>query len=101
MAELKPGGRLKSAVCTTEIIIVKAPAGDVAVECGGQAMGDPGTEVSGEPAADAAEGSTLGKRYVNEDESLEVLVTKAGDGSLGVAGTLLALKESKPLPASD
>ena len=27
-------------------------------------------------------GSLVGKRYVNEDESVEVLCTKAGDGSL-------------------
>jgi hypothetical protein len=30
-----------------------------------------------------------------------VLVTKAGAGSLSVGSTPLALKEAKPLPASD
>jgi hypothetical protein len=30
-----------------------------------------------------------------------VLVTKAGAGSLSVGTTALALKEAKPLPASD
>ena len=35
------------------------------------------------------------------DETLEILCTKAGDGSLGVDGELLSLKEAKPLPASD
>ena len=32
----------------------------------------------------------LGKRYVNVDETLEILCTKAGDGSLGVGGELLS-----------
>ena len=64
----------------------------------------PGTETvtdRGEPAADAKDGTALGKRYVNADESLEILCTKAGEGSLGANGTLLSLKEAKPLPASD
>ena len=34
-------------------------------------------------------------------EGAEVLVTKAGAGSLSVGATPLALKEAKPLPASD
>ena len=103
MPALKAGARLKSTVCTTEVIVVKAPAGEVEVTCGGAPMA-PGTETitdRGTPAADAAEGSALGKRYVNADESLEILCTKAGDGSLGADGALLGLKEAKPLPASD
>ena len=64
-------------------------------------MGEPGTEAAGAPAAGAADGTQLGKRYVNEDESLELLATKAGDGSLGIGDTLLTLKEAKALPASD
>lgn len=46
-----------------------------------------------------ADGSTMGKRYVDGDA--EVLVTKAGAGSLSVGATPLTLKEAKPLPASD
>jgi hypothetical protein len=101
MAELKPGGRLKSAVCTTEVIVVKAPAGEVDVCCGGTAMIEPGGEANGDVDPSAAEGTLLGKRYVNEDESLELLCTKAGDGSIGIGDDLLVLKEAKPLPASD
>ncbi len=40
MAELKTGGRFKSAVCTAEIMVVSAPAGDVDLTCGGVAMLD-------------------------------------------------------------
>ncbi len=101
MAELKPGGRLASMVCTTEVIVVKAPAGEIDVRCGGTAMIEPGGDVGGAIDPSAAEGTLLGKRYVNEDESLELLSTKAGDGSVGVGEVLLTLKEAKPLPASD
>ena len=53
------------------------------------------------PAADAAEGTQLGKRYTNEAGDLELLCTKPGKGSLGCDATLLTIKGAKPLPASD
>jgi hypothetical protein len=44
----------------------------------------------------------LGKRYTStSDASLEVLVVKAGKGTLTAADTPLVFKEAKPLPASD
>ena len=36
--ELKPGQRLASAVCDTEVVVVKAPAADVDLRCGGHPM---------------------------------------------------------------
>ncbi len=53
--------------------------------------------------ADAADsGETLiGKRYVNEDESLELLCTKGGAGTLALDGTPLEIKQAKQLPSSD
>ena len=101
MPELKPGSRWKSAVCTAEVIVVKAPGGEVDLRCGGAPIGAPGTEASGTPASDLAGGTQLGKRYVDADETIEVLCTKAGDGTLSIGETALGLKESKPLPASD
>jgi hypothetical protein len=50
---------------------------------------------------DAAAGTQIGKRYVNEAGDLELLCTKPGKGSLGLAGALLAIKGAKPLPSSD
>ena len=47
-----------------------------------------------------AEGNVMGKRYVDESGA-EVLVTKAGAGTLSVGTAALVLKEAKPLPASD
>ena len=102
MPELKAGARLKSATCTTEVIVVKSPGGDVDVRCGGLPMVPAAEAVErSSPQPDASGGTALGKRYVNADETLEILCTKAGEGSLAVAGVLLTLKEAKPLPASD
>jgi hypothetical protein len=100
--ELRPGSRLKSTVCDTEVIAVKA-SGDHDVTCGGAAMAAATADVGekGTPSEAAASGTQMGKRYVNEDESLELLCTKPGAGSLGIGDAPLTIKESKPLPASD
>ena len=50
---------------------------------------------------DHAEGTALGKRYVNADGDLEVLCVKPGDGSLALGDTALALKDAKKLPKTD
>jgi hypothetical protein len=94
---------MRSAVCATEVMVVAAPPDEVEVTCGGVPMigiGDqPPAGASLSP--DAAEGAALGKRYVNEAGDLELLCTKPGEGSLGAGGSLLSLKEAKPLPSSD
>ena len=102
MAELKTGARLKSAVCDGEIMVVKAGVGDTAITCGGLAMLDP-TEGADKQDIhpDHAVGIVIGKRYITEDESLEVLCVKAGDGSLAVDGSLLLQKDTKALPKTD
>ena len=101
MAELKPGARFQSTVCTTEVIVVKGE-GDLDLTCGGAPMVPSGTgEVAGEPAADAAGGTLLGKRYSDDGDTIELLATKAGDGSLAVGGAPLDIAEAKTLPASD
>ena len=99
---IKTGTRLQSQVCDTQVIVVKAADSLDDLRCGGQPM----LPLDAERPADAtpdpafAEGAVMGKRYVDEDGA-EVLVTKAGAGSLSVGATALALKEAKPLPASD
>ena len=47
-----------------------------------------------------AGGAVMGKRYVDETGA-EVLVTKGGVGALSIGETLMEVKESKTLPASD
>ncbi|MCZ7530097.1 MAG: hypothetical protein M5U31_06985 [Acidimicrobiia bacterium] len=103
MAELTVGSRLRSAVCATEVMVVAAPDGDVDLTCGGAAMigMDEEAPEGATVSSDAADGTALGKRYTNSDGDLEVLCTKPGDGSVGVNGELLELKDAKPLPSSD
>ena len=103
MAQLKPGTRLRSAVCPTEVMIVAAPKSDVRVSCGGVAMAplDAAPAAGGAPHPDACGGTLLGKRYVNEAGDLELLCTKPGQGSLASDGKPLVVKGAKPLPSSD
>jgi hypothetical protein len=103
MAELKTGGRFKSAVCTAEIMVVSAPAGEVDLTCGGVAMLDSASDAAtgGEIHLDHAVGVAIGKRYINEEETLEVLCVKNGDGGLAIAGQLLLQKDTKKLPKTD
>ncbi len=101
MVELKPGARFQSTVCSTEVIVVKGD-GEADLTCGGAPMAPAGTaEIAGAPAADAAEGTLLGKRYSDEADTIELLATKAGDGSLALGGEALAVAQAKTLPASD
>ena len=103
MAQLKPGTRLRSAVCDTEVMVVAAPGADVELTCGGAPMLGIDAERPGDAsvAPDAKDGTVLGKRYVNEAGDLELLCTKPGEGSLAVAGASLTIKGAKPLPSSD
>ena len=103
MAQLKAGTRLRSAVCSSEVMVVMAPKDEVEISCGGQPL----IELSAEPPAgatidpEAKEGTQIGKRYINEAGDLELLCTKPGEGSLACGGTALTLKSAKPLPSSD
>lgn len=100
--DLTVGSRWRSAVDDTEVVVVKPPTSAVDLECGGQPMVPAGTPSPGLPAADdLRDGTQLGKRYVDDDAGIEVLCTKAGEGSLAVSGRPLVLKEAKPLPSSD
>jgi hypothetical protein len=101
--ELRPGSRLRSAVDATEVVVVKPPAGPVDLRCGGHPMVPlgSGAGAGAAPSPDHADGTLLGKRYVDADQTLEVLCTKPGDGSLSIGDEPLQTKEAKPLPASD
>ena len=102
MAQLKPGSRWTSSVCDTEVIVVKGPPDEVELTCGGVTIVAAGEEPAAGALEDSAsEGTLLGKRYVDDGDTMEVLCTKPGTGSLGADGASLQLKEAKPLPASD
>jgi hypothetical protein len=46
-------------------------------------------------------GTQIGKRYVDEADTFQVLCTKAGGGTLALDGKPLVIQAAKPLPASD
>ncbi|BCI54419.1 hypothetical protein NIIDNTM18_36970 [Mycolicibacterium litorale] len=99
---IKNGTRLQSQVCDTQVIVVRSADSLDDLRAGGVPM----VPLDAAKAADAAldpalsDGNVMGKRYV-DDNGAEVLVTKAGAGTLSIGSTPLQLKEAKPLPASD
>jgi hypothetical protein len=101
--ELKPGSRWKSAVCSAEVIVVRATKDAAVLACGGHPMTTAGAAPApgGTLSPDFSGGVQVGKRYVDADSGVEMLCTKAGPGSLSLNGRPLTLKQAKALPASD
>ena len=101
--DLSPGSRWRSAVCDTEIVVVRAPAGPVTLSIGGTEALPPeaGRAASAPPGPGLAGGTLLGKRYADEATGLEVLCTRAGTGSITVDGRRATVMAPRPLPASD
>jgi hypothetical protein len=97
---MKPGTKLKSTVCDTEVMVIRGGA-ETIVECGGAPMTEqaPAERRPIDPAF--AQGTRIGKRYVDADGKTELLCVKAGQGSLSIAGIALQTKDAKPLPSSD
>jgi hypothetical protein len=100
---LKAGARLKSAVCDTQIMVLRIPPAPLDLRCGGQPMRPMNDAISTDVVMDPSfAGPTLtGKRYTDGDETMEFLCTKGGAGALSVNGTALAVKQAKQLPSSD
>jgi hypothetical protein len=100
--DLNAGARLRSAVCSTEVIVVRPPDGAVDLRCGGVPMAAADSPPSA-AALDPAHGSgtLLGKRYADPATGLELLCTKQGEGSLSIGPEALNIKDAKPLPSSD
>ena len=79
-------------------MVIKATEGDD-LSCGGLAMAE--APDKGEADPEKMHGCVIGKRYVNEAESVEVLCVKSGDGSIYYSGVELMTKDTKKLPSSD
>ena len=98
---LRPGDQLASTVCSTRVVVIRAPHDQAAlIECGGSPMvqATPG----GQPSPGGPDSATLiGKRYVDAAESVELLCTSSGTGALTCDGAPMTVKSAKPLPASD
>lgn len=94
------GERLGSTACSTEVIVVRAPASDIDLTCGGRPMTPLPAETQDEIAEDGP-GTLVGKRYAHPESGLELLCTKAGTGQLRVGQVPLEIKQAKSLPSSD
>ena len=99
---IKNGARLRSQVCDTQVIVVRSADSLDDLRAGGAPMIplDEAVDTTLSLDADCAEGTQMGKRYVDE-AGAELLVTKAGKGSLSIGTSPLKVKDAKPLPASD
>ena len=67
---IKNGTRLQSQVCDTQVIVVKAAESLDDLRCGGRPMLSLDAERPADAAPDPAfaDGSTMGKRYVDDGE---------------------------------
>ncbi len=100
--KLRPGMRLQSVTCDTNVIVVRAPADDVDLRCGGAPMVAVGEAFDKQPLADAdGPGTLMGKRYGSDESGMELLCTKPGKGTLSVGAEPVPVKEAKALPSSD
>ena len=101
--QLRPGDRLESATCDTQVAVVRAPGtdADVDLRCGGEPMRS--LDSGGDRMAPTGDGepTLMGKRYADEELGLELLCTQAGDGALTIGDEPLLVKGAKPLPSSD
>lgn len=101
MADIyKPGTKLSSTVCKTQIMALRVPAEALEITCGGAPMqiGDPAElgEMTGENS-----GTLVGKRYTDAGETMEFLCTRGGEGSIAIEGYVIDIKAAKKLPSSD
>ena len=96
---MKPGTKLKSVVCDTEVMVIRGS--NVEVACGGAPMAENRPADMGSLDSAFAEGTQMGKRYVDEAGTVELLCVKPGKGCLSIDGVILRTKDAKPLPSSD
>ena len=103
MKVLKLGSRHKSAVCDTQVMVIRATPEPVDLRCGGVAMIEVSAEAPAGVALDPlfAAGSLIGKRYIDAADKIELLCTKGGKGSLAIGPDAFEVKQAKALPSSD
>ena len=109
---LRPGDQFVSTGGGVRIVIVRAPSGvPPVIACGGEPMvpasgvprqsGHRPSSAGVEGGAGAEAETLIGKRYVDVEETLEVLCVSSGPGVLSCDGVPMTVKAAKPLPASD
>ncbi|HWC84757.1 MAG TPA: hypothetical protein VG756_32765 [Pseudonocardiaceae bacterium] len=99
MSTLRPGDQLASTACAARVVVVRA-RGSVELCCGGSPMVPAaGVESAAENSAEPV--TLIGKRYVDANETVELLCTVSGSGGLSCDGVPMTVKAAKALPASD
>src|SRR5690554_6093751 len=91
MKTLKTGSRLKSAICDTEVMVIRTHPENLLLACGGVEMIPIDAERPQDLEADPEfmQGTLVGKRYINEQDTVELLCTKGGKHSLSIDGKSL------------
>jgi hypothetical protein len=94
---------MSSAVCDTEVIVVRSAMAELTVTCGGPEMVAQG---QAKPVGAVAEpglmnGSLLGKRYSDPAAQIELLCVRGGAGTISINGSPTVVMAVKALPASD
>jgi hypothetical protein len=99
---MKPGTKYSSAVCDTQVMVIRTPSEPLDLRCGGVAMIGPGGQASAATLGESFAGGTMmGKRYVDAADRIELLCIKPGRGSLSLGEAKLLVKQPKALPSSD
>ncbi len=101
MGQLKVGMKLHSAVCHTQIMILRLPGEEVTFSCNGVPMEQAEVVNKVPNVNEFGEGTLTGKRYTNEEESVECLCTKGCKGTIEMNDSPLNIKQAKRLPSSD
>jgi hypothetical protein len=102
MAVLKLGAKYRSIACDTQIMVIRTVPEPLDLRCGGAPMAGPNEEAPAPAIAEGfAEGTLIGKRYIDAADRIELLCTKGGKGSLSLGSEPLQVKLPKALPSSD
>ena len=103
MKVLKLGGKYKSAVCDTQIMVIRTIPEAVDLRCGGLSMLDANAPSEAGASLDPAfaAGTLIGKRYIDSSDRIELLCVKGGQGSLSLGAEALQTKQARALPSSD
>lgn len=103
MTVLKLGSKYKSAVCDTQIMVIRTIPESLDLRCGCVPMLEANAPASENAVLHEAfaDGTLIGKRYIDAEDRIELLCTKGGKGSLSLGTEKLQVKQAKALPSSD
>jgi hypothetical protein len=102
LMRLTTGRTLANVVDAATLVVVRAPAVQLKLTCGGVETADAKAgAVTGQADLAQQYGMRLGKRYAMDGIGLELLCTRADMGASTPDGTPVPVKDTKPLPVSD